>query len=1787
MKKRILGLVLALSMMISLFPVSALAQTPGGGTAVLAEENGTTYDGPLEIDNDPASKRYGKPVADPSKWFDESSEDTYNYGYKGDGWVYYSWYDRLVLEKGTWDFTYAKPADSSGDRLAEVKCNVTVGKNAVVTDGNFAGYVDNAGMVKDGTYKNPVINLGTIADGVFDSTVQNTGGRLGAHGLANLDKSSENTYGTISGGLFTGGKSGVNWVYNNDQAMITGGVFLSSISYDSGHTRGTITGGVFNNYASGAADGTVFEIRAYNNKGSQYSSSDGKIEIKTAEISDYVNVGSAAWVVLTKNADGVVINPVQITAKLYDKDGKLVEITNINGKPVGKENCDSSYVDDDKKTVQLTMPASDVKLNKPFNLKVIGGNIRVGWNLYDATEAQIPEKTDVTVKASSLVEEPFKEWQVAEGTTRPTGFADGYSLTTNPTKFTMPAGDVTLTAEYYSTTLNMKLDGTPDISNAQSRAEEMSTVYYGMNWEYTEGLNGTPGTLTLTGGTWDFTHYNPANTNTTSFNKAVACYVVINGATVSGGTFANDVWNNGTISGGIFEKTVSNTTGTITGGVFVNKPAGDGRISDGYTLKVDTSSAPNGMLTFVKDLYYDSLKTEIPSAYVVPSDTYKPVISVAGKDVNGDEIRPDNWSVTVNNDPQIKLSRWKGATLLGGTYTLNPGKVENGATVTLHKTKDVYALTVNGGTITSRTGTIDENAKSGNFEKDTVVTVTAVAPESGKYFAGWTLEDGTTLPDDNITSQNGLNNRELTFKMPANEVHLKASYKDYNKTLAFDENGDVITTDREPDGEGGYQGSGWTLSSEKVLTILKGTTLDLNGATVNSNYTVVIEGGETSQNNASITNAVFEGAVTNSGNAEQCYFNGSRLYNVGTISNSTIDVNELAGGGNYVSCLFSQRYSGLSNVRSLTTRNGEKTITARLEEAGKYPVTGTTLYFTNTPKLGVSVLDASGTVEITNVNGDKSYAITPESEGYYTFTAPASGDVILNDAVKYTLTVTNGTIKVGEETKESPATLAEDTVVTVTATAPESGKYFAGWTASDGVTLKGADDKEINLTDKTLTFQMPTSNVTLTAEYKAYETKLEIDKTTGEPVTTNREPVCEDGNVVGYQGTGWTYSNGTLTLSGAFAFAADANTRIDCSVVVGSGAKLSNVWVVGNNTTVENEGAITNCYFENPGVTVSNNGEISNSIFVKKPGSTGTLSGCLFASNEGLTEGHWTVELNYSDGKTAYAGLQDNPFKMPVNEFYVIADASGKLPTIKLSKNASNGSLPAQVTVTAPDGAQWTQNISGTDSFDLTIKQPKYTLTLVNAELVDMTGTEFTENTTIKIKPKFTDEEFELDCWTSDSDEFDVNTITKNEKGTYTLTMPGSELELTANSRKKTYSLTVVNGVIGDENGTQNSGEYAKDAEITLTQKVPEGKVFTGWELSGGLEPVSGYELTNTTIKVKMPGHAATAKATYKDKVPTTYTLTVDGGYIGDDETKASGDYEANVEIKVTAKAKTGYHFTKWTVKEGTLSLSEEKLKANPLTFEMPDGLVSLKANYEEDTPDPVDPNPTPNPDDQPKTYTVTVKGGKINNKTEVKAEKGTKLTVDVDESEVPEGMTFDVWSIRFPEGVKDTLTGDTSVMLHDSHMSFAMPGADITIEAQYRSSELPGEDDGPSTLGTMATVAVGGAAAGILVWQGVSLGVDSYLQLNLPKGVAVPANRRELVKLLWETAGKPEAALPSLYSDVPAEEIELQKATRWAIDNGLVKPADDSDASRFDPDRYVTKYDVFGAWLKLKKLMK
>ena len=227
-----------------------------------------------------------------------------------------------------------------------------------------------------------------------------------------------------------------------------------------------------------------------------------------------------------------------------------------------------------------------------------------------------------------------------------------------------------------------------------------------------------------------------------------------------------------------------------------------------------------------------------------------------------------------------------------------------------------------------------------------------------------------------------------------------------------------------------------------------------------------------------------------------------------------------------------------------------------------------------------------------------------------------------------------------------------------------------------------------------------------------------------------------------------------------------------------------------------------------------------------------------------------------------------------------------------------------------------------------------------------------------------------------------------------------------------------------------------------------------------------------------------------------------------------------------------------------------------------------------------------------PNAYTLTVTGGGlVNGKTSAVVEAGKEVRLTT--GEMQEGMSFNYWDL--PTALIKALTDKDSTFSNKvESLTFTMPDLSeytedtrFTIRLDIRPAELPDDDDGPSVLGTMATVAVGGAAAGILVWQGVSLGVDSYLQLSLPDGVPVPTNRRELVKLLWETAGKPDVVLPALYGDVSAEDAELQKATRWAIDNGLVKPADDSDSSRFDPDRSVSKYEVARAWFKVQQMLK
>ena len=363
---------------------------------------------------------------------------------------------------------------------------------------------------------------------------------------------------------------------------------------------------------------------------------------------------------------------------------------------------------------------------------------------------------------------------------------------------------------------------------------------------------------------------------------------------------------------------------------------------------------------------------------------------------------------------------------------------------------------------------------------------------------------------------------------------------------------------------------------------------------------------------------------------------------------------------------------------------------------------------------------------------------------------------------------------------------------------------------------------------------------------------------------------------------------------------------------------------------------------------------------------------------------------------------------------------------------------------------------------------------------------------------------------------------------------------------------------------------YSYEGTIVTVTADTDITNINGWNI--GRFPASSYPNgadDKKTVRFQMPDGPVVLNDTL-------YTLDITRGTtLGNTSVCVPAGTELPLVADEPAENET---FLGWTLSDESL-LTDGALndpECTTITIKMKDASATAEAVFQKDTP----------------AYTLTVTGGGlVNGKTSALVEVGEEVCLTV--GEMQEGMSFNYWDL--PTALTQALTDKDSTFSNKvESLTFTMPDlsgytedTSLTIRLDIRPAELPDDDDGPSVLGTMATVAVGGAAAGILVWQGVSLGVDSYLQLSLPGGVAVPTNRRELVKLLWETAGKPDVVLPALYGDVSTEDAELQKATRWAIDNGLVKPADETDASRFDPDRSVSKYEVARAWFKVQQMLK
>lgn len=287
--------------------------------------------------------------------------------------------------------------------------------------------------------------------------------------------------------------------------------------------------------------------------------------------------------------------------------------------------------------------------------------------------------------------------------------------------------------------------------------------------------------------------------------------------------------------------------------------------------------------------------------------------------------------------------------------------------------------------------------------------------------------------------------------------------------------------------------------------------------------------------------------------------------------------------------------------------------------------------------------------------------------------------------------------------------------------------------------------------------------------------------------------------------------------------------------------------------------------------------------------------------------------------------------------------------------------------------------------------------------------------------------------------------------------------------------------------------------------------------------------------------------------------------------------YRENESVKLAAApTREGYQFAGWLSQNGKLYKAESELKK--LT-----GDEVFTAQWKKDEP--------------VVNHTLTVTGGTfavkdgdidVTNTLETSTDEasgkqtclvpdGAEVTVTLDQTKVPEGMVFDLWSTgKFDLPQEQDYKAES--------ITFTM-NDDVDVAAQYRSADIEDGSDvvGPIIVGT--AVVAGGALVGY------TLGTDLVGQMwGLPY---FPSNRSALAMMLWEDAGKPMPESEILYPDVGQEEqdMDLQHAARWAMEHDLLPDLNDQDTElppeqvKFYPDNMVTKIGVLRAWKKAQDL--
>ena len=736
---------------------------------------------------------------------------------------------------------------------------------------------------------------------------------------------------------------------------------------------------------------------------------------------------------------------------------------------------------------------------------------------------------------------------------------------------------------------------------------------------------------------------------------------------------------------------------------------------------------------------------------------------------------------------------------------------------------------------------------------------------------------------------------------------------------------------------------------------------------------------------------------------------------------------------------------------------------------------------------GNSTIKNTGKVEIINneISGKTAQSITytpPAGMGYFYQTTQNGRKLHTRSAISsttpylciepenlYTLTLpedvtakTNGT---------SDTRFYADEMVTVTAPTDTETTKFEKWTFSGTEPTGLPNGWE---TSKEFTFKMPASNVTLGASYHTI-TKYEVKVTGGTIVDGTGEPGKTTGSylpgtkvtVAFTESTGiedqfekwtggdniieadpnWRNSN-TFTFKmpeGNVTLKAECKTVYNLTVADGKGTILVN-GVAGNRALVGDQITVTETGSDEHHLFSS--WELTSSTPLVKPDedwqSKPSFSFTMPAGDVTLTaaykdvytltvdDGKGTILVNGVAGSRALAGDQITVTETGSDEHHLF----------------SSWELTSSTPLVKPD-----EDWQSKPSFSFTMPAGDVSLKADYKQLYDLTVTGGTieggtDDTGIylpgtKVTIQFTESDDitkQFEKWTfSDTEPTDLPNDWQTSK-TLTFTMPEGNVTLTA-KYKTAYTLTVDDGkgtIL--VNGVEGSRALAGD-EITVTETGSDKyHLFSSWQLSGDsadlVNPSDNWQ-TSKKFTFTMPAGDVALKADYKQL----YDLTVTGGTIVDGNGD-TGIYLPGTEVTIqfTESDDITKQFKQWKSTDTEPEAPDGGWPdggwqtSKTFTFKMPEGNVSLRAEYRE-------------------TYQIFETAGKAEFFAEGAEEQkiyealpDTRIIAKVPDSELNDYRQFNMWRLV---SEKELVEPDQNWQGKQS-FRFTMPEGDVELQAFF-----------------------------------------------------------------------------------------------------------------------------------------